>query len=129
MIKITNTIGQFTDEFVEQVVKGVPREAKTQIFGSKPNEKISDVTGKPVPTKKALTQLSQATDQLQAIKLKKMREELARMKLQVTENKSLAGKEGQGPEMPTEKPKKHDNIVEQTLKNARSTGEIRGGGG
>ena len=132
---MNNPIGQFTDEFTNEVIKGIPKAAKAQILGSneptKPTQdkKLSPVTGKPVPSKQAMSQLSQATASLQMTKLQQVRKRLEEMRLKVTENKPLAGVKGTGPEMSTEKPKPKDNIVEQTLKNAQSTGEIRGGGG
>ncbi len=120
MIKISNPIRQFTDEFVEEVVRGIPRTAKKQIFGTKPDDKISKTTGKPIPSKKVLTQLTQAANQLRLAKLQKTREDLARMRLKTDEKKPLTE---------IQKNKKIDNIVEQTLKNAGSTGEFKAGAG
>lgn len=159
MIKISNPIGQFTDEFVElgqdtakkfvsDVVKGIPRAAKTQITG-KPiqdtsnvpqsgdkkadrvvDDKVSPVTGKPVPSQKILTELVQATNQLSLAKLKKTREELAKIRLKVSVPDSAKASAGEaGPELPAEKKKSVDDIVQQTLKNAGSTGEFKAGAG
>jgi len=71
---INNALGDFKDEVVEQF-EAIPKIAKKQIFGEKkPSEdkkKNTDpVTNKPVPTKKVLTQLSQATKQLSDTRLK-----------------------------------------------------------
>lgn len=159
MIKIGNPIGQFTDEFVElgqdtakkfvsDVVKGVPKAAKAQITG-KPSQdgnntlqsgdrksdkviddKVSPVTGKPVPSQKVLTQLVQATNQLQMAKLKKLREDLEKQRLKTNVPDSAKASAGEaGPELPPEKKKSVDDIVQQTLKNAGSTGEFKAGAG
>jgi len=143
---MNNPIGQFTDElvelgkdtgktFVRDVVKGVPQSAKSQILGTEPakldqSKKTSLVTDKPIPSKQAMSQLSQATSQLQTTKLRQVRKRLEEMRLKATEQKSLAGQKGTGPEISVSKPKAPvDNAVQKMLKNARSTGEVRGGGG
>lgn len=139
-------LGQSTaKKFVKDVVKGVPKAAKQQITGDDKNyQDIKDsspqqdkkqvkntdpVTGKPPPTKKMLTQLTQATSQLQMQKLQKVREELDKIRLKVTDEKQKlapgesAKSTGQGPEMPEEKPKEQGDVVATTLRNAQSTGE------
>lgn len=122
-------INDFTDEIVEEVIKDIPRRAKAQIFGTSKNN-VSDVTGKPIPKKQIVSKIAREIDELDAIKLKKMREDFDKMKLQVTDQKSLAGKEGQGPEMLVQKPQKQqDDAVSKMLRNSKSTGEVRDGGG
>lgn len=124
-------LGKFTaKKFVKDVVKGVPAAAKNQIVGEqkpkdeKNQKKVDPTTSKPVPSKKMLTQLTQATTQLQQAKLQKVREELDKIRLKVTEEKPLAGKEGQGPAMPVEKPKQQDNAVQAMLRSSKTTSEM-----
>lgn len=111
-------MNDFTDEMIEQG-KGATKRVIGQIVGSPVgNPKVNEFTGKPIPSKKILTKISREADQLALARLKKTRENLDKMKLQRSENKSLAE---------IQKEKKVDNIVDQTLKNAQSTGEIKGG--
>jgi hypothetical protein len=128
-------------KFARDVVKGVPKAAGKQILGDQiidnssgtKDRKIDDrkkggqdpVTGKPVPSKKTLTQLTQATVQLQQIRLKKVREELEKQRLKVSSDQGAGNNQpGTGPEIPVEKPKvPQDNAVQATLRNAQSTGE------
>lgn len=112
-------INDFTDEFVEEVIKDIPRRAKAQIFGTSKNN-VSDVTGKPIPKKHIVSKISREIDQLDAIKTKKLREEFDKMKLQSSQSKPLDE---------IKKSKKADNIVDKTLKNSLSTGENKGGAG
>lgn len=120
-----NPLGDFVDE-VEEVtkdtVKGIVIEAKKQVF----DKKVDPITNKPVPTKKVLTQLTQATKQLQQTKLQKIREELDKQRLKVTDQKAKPTQPGQGPELSAEKPKPADDAVQKTLRNSQSTGESRG---
>lgn len=139
-------LGQETGKkFVRDVVKGVPKSAKGQITGpadakaiagearQDQTKKVDPVTGKPVPTKKMLTQLTQAMAQLQQTKLQKVREELEKQRLKVTgekqklapiESKKAAGK---GPVMPepgeTEKAPPPEAVT-ATLRGSKSTGEF-----
>ncbi|MCL4398146.1 hypothetical protein M1403_03960 [Patescibacteria group bacterium] len=136
-----NPLRQVTDEmgelgkdtaktFVRDVVKGVPKSIKTQVVGQTidngsgtadkkqdtRNKKMDPVTGKPIPTKKALTQLTQATAQYQKTKLQKLREEFDKMKL------PSATPEKKQEELIAKK--KSFDVVAQTLKSAESTGEF-----
>lgn len=143
---MNNPLGDFTDEFVElgedtgkklvrDVVKGIPQTIKQQLTRPMTDEdkKTDPTTGKPVPTKKILTQLTQATAQLQQTKLKKIREELDKQRLKVTDEKQkLAPIEskktaGQGPIMPesaeTDKAPQPDAVA-ATMRNSKSTGEF-----
>jgi hypothetical protein len=124
-------LGQHTGKkFVKDVVKGVAKSAKNQIVGEqkpvddKPKKNIDPTTNKPVPSKKMMTQLTQATAQLQMQKLQKVREELDKIRLKVTDEKPLAGKPGAGPEMPVVKAKPQDDAVAATIRNSKSTGEM-----
>jgi hypothetical protein len=130
-------LGQDTArKFVKDVVKGVPKSAKSQIIGpadakavageaSDKNKKTDPTTGKPVPSKKVLSQLTQATAQLAQTKLKKIREELDKQRLKTSGPASADASARQaGPQVPTEKPKPKDDVVAQTLKASKSTGEF-----
>ena len=112
-------INDFTDEIVEEIIKDIPRRAKKQIFGTSQGN-VSDVTGKPIPKKQIVSKISREIDQLDAIKLKKMREDFDKMKLQTSQSKPLDE---------IQKAKQVDNIVDKTLKNSLSTGENKGGAG
>ena len=127
-----NPLGNFTDE-VGEVAKDTVRdifvEGKKQVLGKKDkkdNRKQDPVTGKPVPTKKSLTQLSQAASQLQLAKLQKVREELETQRLKVNSEpasaKALAG--AAGPEIPKSKGLPKDDVLKQNLRNSESTGEF-----
>lgn len=109
-------INDFTDEMIEQG-KGATRRVIHQIVQ---DPKVSEVTGKPVPSKKVVSKISQEVNQLTAIRLEETRKELDKMKLQTSQNKSLDE---------IQKTKKDDDIVDQTLKHSLSTGENKGGGG
>lgn len=135
---MNNPLGNFADEAGE-VIKDTTRdivvEAKKQVLGKKDkdNKKQDPVTGKPVPSKKALTQLTQATAQLQFAKLKKVREELEKQRLKVADNKQKlapiesAKTAGKGPVMaePGEQEKAPPpEAVTATLRGSKSTGEF-----
>lgn len=129
---MNNPLGNFADEVGEtakDTAKDLVMEAKKQILTKKDDKqddkKIDPTTNKPVPTKKVLTQLTTATAQLAQTKLKKIREELEKQRLKVTDKEPLkTGQPGQGPELPAEKPKPKDDAVAATLRNAKSTGEM-----
>jgi hypothetical protein len=130
-------------KFVKDVVKGVPQTAKQQIAGDsssnqtakdnlpvndkKQTKKTDPITGKPPPSKQALSQLTQATKQLQMQKLQKVREELEKQRLKVTGADSAKAPTGQaGPEIPETKKPSQDDAVAKTMRNSQSTGESRG---
>lgn len=135
-----NPIGDFTDEIVDsveymaksakkQITGPAPQTAKNQndVTDQKPDQKaakIDPMTGKPIPTQKTLSQLSQATNQLQMAKLKKIREELDKMRLHITEK---GAKPGEIVEEPKKKPV--DDAVARTLKSSSQTGEFKGAAG
>ncbi len=144
--------------FVEEVVKGIPQTAKQQVTGStsngsnvssssdKSNErnkndksekkgaKVDPVTGKTKPSKQVLRDLQQKTAQVAQMKLKKVREELERQRLKVTDKKAelapieTAKKQGNGPTVSVEGAEKApiDEAVANTLKGSKSTGEFKG---
>lgn len=134
-----NPLGDFRDEAVEQL-EGVKKIVKQQVLDNpKPpptdekgippvkdakKTKVDPVTGKPIATKKVLTQLSQATTQLAQIRLKKLREDLDKQRLKVSTQK-LGDKAQGGPPIP-DKPIKKDDAVSQTLKASKETGEFKG---
>lgn len=131
-------LGQSTaKKFVRDVIKGIPQTAKGQIIGSQQKgseeavgqsvsgKKLDPVTGKPPPSPKILSQLTQATAQLAQAKLKRVREELEKQRLKITgENQVKSSQPGQGPEIPPEKPKPKDDVIAKTLKSSKSTGEF-----
>ncbi len=91
-------------------------------------KKIDPVTGRPVPSKKMLTQLNQQVAQLAQARIKKVREELEKQRLKVTgQPSSVTGqKDGPGPEVKEEPEKPKEDAVAKTLKAAKSTGEFKG---
>lgn len=105
-----------TGEILKDTGKSIVVEGKKQILGKKDDKKQDPVTGKPVPSKKALAQLTQAVAQLQQAKLKKIREELEKQRL------PSAAPEKKQEEL--EAKKKSFDVIAQTLKNAKSTGEF-----
>lgn len=115
---MNNPLGDFADEageVMKDTAKGIVLETKKQITNKK-DKNTDPVTGKPVPTKKALTQLTQATAQLTKTKLEKLRKEMDAMKLpsatpEKKQEEALAKK-------------KSFDVVAQTLKNAKLTGEF-----
>lgn len=144
-----NPLGGFKDEVeevveyskkkvVNDVAKGILKSAQNQVFGEKKHQedktkKVDPTTGKPVPTKKILTQLTQATAQLQQAKIKKLREELDKQRLKITDEKQkLAPIEsaktiGHGPivqESSEQEKGPPPEAVQATLRNSKSTGEF-----
>lgn len=132
-------------------VKSMPKVAKSQIQGSPVqtndtnqtqetrdlkqdknkvtgDKKIDPITGKPVPSKKMLSQLSQATAQVARMKMKKIREELEKQRLKVGNDQQVENskKQDTGPEIKLGSAKPKDDIVQKTLKASKSTGEIKG---
>ena len=109
---IKNALGDFKDEAIEQF-ETIPKIAKKQILGE--DKKVDPITNKPKPSKKMLTQLTQATAQLQQAKLKKIREELDKQRLKIIPPEKKAALEAK---------KEKFDVVAQTLKNSESTGEF-----
>lgn len=109
-------INDFTDEIIEQG-KGATRRVIHQIVQ---DSKVNEFTGKPVPSKNVVSKISQQVDKLTAIRLEEARKKLDQMKLQSSQSKPLDE---------IQKAEKEDNIVDQTLKNAGSTGEFKAGAG
>ena len=85
--------------------------------------KVDPTTGKPVPSKKMLGNLSQQVAQLSQMRLKNVREELEKQRLKIEEKKAETG---QGPEIKHEEKKPQDDAVAKTLAASKSTGEIKG---
>lgn len=142
--KITDEVGEFIKDSGKAAVREVKdfgKVAKTQISGqpgsgdsgSQVQEKRSDsasdkkdpVTGKPVPTKRQLTDLKTQTAQLQLAKLKKVRDDLAQQRLKVSGQQQTT-QDGTGPEVKQEDKKPKDDAVKNTLKGSKSTGEFKG---
>lgn len=139
-------------KFVKDVVKGVPKAAKKQVVGTNTGNQTQDagvgmqdktqdagsakmpldaargkdpVTGKPVPSKKVLSDLKNATTQVAQMKLKQIREELEKQRLKIQEQPPFAeASEGHGPEVPAEPEKPKEDVVAMTLKQSKSTGEF-----
>ncbi len=87
------------------------------------DKKVDPTTGKPVPSKKMLGNLSQQVAQLSQMRLKNVREELEKQRLKIEEKKAETG---QGPEIKHEEKKPQDDAVAKTLAASKSTGEIKG---
>ncbi|MBI4099816.1 hypothetical protein HY440_02310 [Candidatus Microgenomates bacterium] len=137
MNKNPNPISDFTDEVFEQV-EDMGKIAKKQITAkpqsdtsntsdasNKSDKKVDPVTGKPVPSKKIVTQLNQQVAQLAQMRIKKVREELEKQRLKTSSQQTAAS--GQpGPEVKQEEKKKEEDSVAKTLKASKSTGEFKG---
>lgn len=134
---MNNAIKNISDEVGEQL-ESLGRVAKKQLTSNISNEsnksdmsnlkdKKDPVTGKPVPTKKILTQLNQQVTQLTQTRIKKVREELEKQRLKMGNEQSAMGNKGKeaGPEVKPE-PKLKDDAVQRTLRNAKQTGEFKG---
>ncbi len=152
-------LGDLSDKAFEQLedvkntaireARSLPKTIKQQVFESPrrnplPDEKgspgqkdVDPVSGKPVPSRKVVNQIAQATAEVAKARIKKLREELDKQKLKTSEKKKVvlsplesAKKAGIGPEIPEtetgpERDKK-DKAVETTLKGSKSTGEYKG---
>lgn len=135
---MNNPIPNITDEVGEQL-KDFGKVAKKQVTGddsTKPQENIRSlddardkkdpITGKKPPTKQQLSTLQQQTAQLAQARLKKVREELEKQRIQVTQAKQVNQvQSGLGPEVKKTE-KKQDDAVAKTLKASKSTGEFKG---
>lgn len=133
------------------VVKGIPQNIKQQIAGTKDEAKdnssetkdekedkggkksgkisVDPVTGKPIPSKKVLSDLTKATAQLQTAKIKKVREELEKQRLKTSpKGAGEQGKEGTGPQIPEipEEKKPKPEAVTNALRGSKETGEFKG---
>jgi len=139
--------------FVRDVVKGIPNAAKTQVSNSagttdsssnsgeekveqkpKPVNQtnsqkptIDPTTGKPPPSPKMLTELKNKVDQLEKVELEKVRQELAKQRDRIPDEK-LPQQQGVGPELKVEE-KKPDDAVTKLLNASRETGEYKGSAG
>ena len=142
--------GRSTVKKVVQEVKSVAKIAKQQVGGQPKNlgdkgdmgdkgdggnvglemtEKIDPVTGKPIPSKQAVSKIAQLADQLRIRDSERVRQELEKIRNSfLTEQKNLAGAApGQGPEIkqtPEDKKPKEAAVV-TALK--RNKGEFKGG--
>lgn len=144
-------LGQTIKKSVAQdLIKGIPQTAKQQVVGgsghlpagqvgqsavsserqveNKINKTSDPVTGKPTPSKKALTQLSDAANRLQMTKLQKIRGELEKQRLKKADSgKGLAASEEHiGPNVKVQEKKLDPGAVARTLKQSQSTGEFKG---
>lgn len=141
--------------FVNDLVKGIPQTAKQQISGqgdqpfdssqgkgdkgdlgkksTEKQDKVDPLTGKPVVKKAQLQHLNQAAGQLRLAKLKKIREELEKQRLKVTDKKAelspieTSKTQGSGPAITSssEREPKPDAVA-NTLKGSKDTGEFKG---
>lgn len=153
---INNPLGDFGDKAFEQLedvkntavreVKSLPKAVKSQVAGPSDNQmsiatgnevrdkkqdpsgkKMDPVTGKPVPSKKLLTQITTATAQVAMSRLKSLREELAKQRLKTEAVQEGKAKEGEaGPEIKKEEPKPKEDAISKMLKASKSTGEAKG---
>lgn len=121
----------FKDE-VGEILHEVGQSVKKQVTAkqsdiSDTSNKSDEVTGKPVPSKKMLGNLSQQVAQLSQMRLKKVREELEKQRLKVEEAASAKATASQGgPEIKHEDKKPQDDAVAKTLAASKSTGEMKG---
>lgn len=114
---------EFKDE-VGEIFHETARAVKKQVT-QKPDDSAREakkdlVTGKPIPTKKMLGNLSEQVAQLSRMRLKKVREELEKQRLKVKQMDQVKQVEQ------VEQAKPKDDIVQQTLKGSKSTGEFKG---
>lgn len=159
-----NPLGDFGDKAFEQLenvkntavreTKSFPKMVKKQVVGTDQDQtmdkgkgmqekkqdkgggKFDPVTGKPIPSQQMVATLSAQTAQLARMRMKKVREELEKQRLKVTDEKQklapveAAKAAGMGPVVPAEgaetekKPK--SEAVAATLKGSKSTGEFKG---
>jgi hypothetical protein len=136
---------------VDDVVKGIPKTMVQQVGaqvggmnsggdqigqmleqGNQTNsqgKKAPDpITGKPVPSKRVLSDLKNAVAQLSMKKLQQVREELDKQRNKVSDDKAPP-KEGIGPQVKTEEKKQDDGAVARMLKSFNQTGEFKGSAG
>lgn len=133
---------------VQDLIKGIPKTAKQQITGVQDQIQVQGetvdnkaiktnktsklknndpVTGKPIPSKKVITQLADATKRLRLTKLQKIREELEKQRNKVKDEQGKAANGQQtGPEVKVEDKKLDPGAVARTLKQSQSTGEMKG---
>lgn len=118
---------------VGNIARGAARSVKGQITGKqvgdvnqvgrvdqgnirdKTDRKVDPVTGKPTPSKKVLTQLSQQVAQLAQMRMKKVREELEKQRLKVKQVEQ---------EKQVEQVKEKEDVIARVLKASKSTGEF-----
>lgn len=139
-------LGQTTKKaFVRDVVKGVPKTVVGQVAGTENNKSneasnpsnsnkmdqgtsmADPITGKPVPSKRALSDLKNAVSQLQMQKLQKVREELAKQRNKIPDEQAVS-KDGVGPQVVSEN-KKSDEAVRRAVQSSETTGEHKGSAG
>ncbi len=97
--------------------------SNTSDVSDKSDKKVDPTTGKPVPSKKMLTQLNQQVVQLAQMRLKKVREELEKQRLKTDSTKPTGEA---GPEIKPEAKKPQDDAVQKALQSSKSTGEFKG---
>lgn len=120
---MNSSLSNFRDETGERLLE-VGKTIKKQII-SKPgdisnkndtNDKKDSVTGKPVIGKKLLTHLNQQVAQLAQMRIKKVREELEKQRLKMSNGQSTMGN------VEDQKPK--EDVIGKVLKASKSTGEF-----
>ena len=123
---MSNIISDFKDELSESA-KDMVKIAKKQVAGGDQikDKKTDPVTGKPIPSKKMVTQQAQQTAQIAQMRMKKVREELEKQRLKVTAAPVGTPAGQAGPEIKQEQPKQ-DDAVQKALKASKSTGEFKG---
>ncbi len=115
-----------TNQGLQQLEQGAQKH-------SGPKAKVDPVTGKPPPTKPMLRNLQQEIRELDTLKKQKLKQQLlAELEKQRMKESGEEGEEvtlpGAGPAMPREKkPKLDPGAVSRMMRNAKSTGEARGG--
>ena len=128
---MNSSLTNFKDETGERLLEAgklikkqiLPKKSQTfqtSQISQTPKTDKDPVTGKPVPSKKILTQLNQQVAQLAQMRIKKVREELAAQRLKV-EKPPFARAVGGASEGQADKPK--DDIIARVLKASKSTGE------
>ncbi|MCL4390110.1 MAG: hypothetical protein M1484_03725 [Patescibacteria group bacterium] len=122
-----NLQNKFSDELGEKLEEGV-RVVKKQVTAKpappSPDDKKDLVTGKPVPSKPVLTKLNQQVAQLAQMRIKKVREELARQRLKTSQMNQTNQTNQTVEPAPVQKPA--DDAVAKMLKSSKSTGEFKG---
>ncbi len=120
-------MSDFKDELGE-AAKDMVKIAKKQILSktsqtSQTNQtpqtdKKDPITGKPVPSKRVLSDLKNATAQVAQMKLKQIREELEKQRLKTKEAGPSSAEAPEGQRKPKE------DAIAKTLKQSKSTGEF-----
>lgn len=126
---MNSSLTNFKDETGERLLEAgklikkqiLPKKSQTfqtSQISQTPKTDKDPVTGKPVPSKKILTQLNQQVAQLAQMRIKKVREELEKQRLKVSSQQTADSGQAR-PEI-----KQKEDVISKVLKASKSTGEF-----